>query len=577
MVSFAASGLLPLLVLPLAAAAAAVLRHRLRCQQQRRLASPGVWDRLMGGAPATGLVRLLLWSAAAALVVVAAARPQWGELVGEESVRTRDLVVAVDVSDSMLCPDVRPSRLGRSLEVIKRLLPRLEGNRVGVVLFAGDAYPLVPLTTDLSAVGTFLDTVGPGAVSLPGSNLEHAVATSLRVLPAEGDGRVVLLLSDGENLQGDMSGAASALAKAGVGVLAAVVGTNTGGPIPMADEQGRVHYKRDRDGQPVVTRAQRQGMAGLVQAAGGELLELGAKDAVLQVEAAVERLRTREVEQKRRGQRVERFPLFLAAAALLLAAGFAASPWRRVATALLLTLLAGGSLAAQTVGTPSPPPAAAPPAAGPPGAAEGGGAEVLEARPAWWQRWLPGGSRRLARAGLARWREGKTQAAGEDFAAARSLDSGNRDRLYDLGTTLGALGQLEQAEPLLDEAHRRGAPDAAFNAGTAALEQQRAEAAVRWLRQALRTAPDDPEAKRNYELALRLLEQRQQQQQQQNQPQPRPSPQPTPTPSPGAGPPPTPTPDPNRALFAALEQAENEAREAMRTPTPQAVQVEKDW
>jgi Ca-activated chloride channel family protein len=151
-VSFAEPGRLALLALPAIAAALAVFRHRRRRLLQRRLASPGVWMRLLGGVPATGAARLILWSAAAAMIVLALARPQWGEQPNEESVRTRDLVVALDVSDSMRCEDVRPSRLARGIETLVRLLPQLEGNRLAVVVFSGEAYALLPLTTDLSAV-----------------------------------------------------------------------------------------------------------------------------------------------------------------------------------------------------------------------------------------------------------------------------------------------------------------------------------------------------------------------------------------------------------------------------------------
>ena len=153
MVSFGEPQMLGLLVVPAVTAAVVVARHLTRLRLQRNLASPAVWDRVMGGVPATGLVRMLLWCGAAAMIVLALTRPQWGELPGEESVRTRDLVLALDVSDSMLARDVPPSRMARSIEAAQRLLPLLEGNRVGVVVFAGEAYPLVPLTTDLDEIG----------------------------------------------------------------------------------------------------------------------------------------------------------------------------------------------------------------------------------------------------------------------------------------------------------------------------------------------------------------------------------------------------------------------------------------
>ena len=173
------------------------------------------------------------------------------------------------------------------------------------------------------------------------------------------------------------------------------------------------------------------------------------------------------------------------------------------------------------------------------------------------------------------------------FAGAAMLDPENPERLFDLGTALGAGGQLEIAEPILEQAHTGGVPQAAYNSGTASLQHQKAEAAVKWLREAVLQDPDDVDAKRNFELALKLLEEQQQEQEQEQQEQEQEQdenqdeekePQPTPTPAPGEAPPePTPTPADNEALFQALERAEAQAREAMQSPTPQPSQVEKDW
>jgi len=588
-VSFAEPGWLALLAAPAAAALLAYLRHRRRLEQQRRLASPGVWRRLLGGMPSTGWIRLLAWCGAAALMALAIARPQWGELPAEETIRTRDLVVALDVSDSMLCADLRPSRLARSVETLIRLLPELEGNRVAVVVFAGDAYALVPLTTDLAAVAVFLGGVQSGMVALPGSNLERAVDSSLDLLPEEGEGRVLLLFTDGENLQGDVADATAALHQAGVGMLGVVAGTEQGGPIPEIDEKGGVHYKRGADGQPVVTRAHPEVLEKIADAVDGEVVALGDPDVVGEIAAAVERLRTREVETTRSVRRVERFPLFLAAAAVLLLLAFAVSPWRRAATVvLILGLVAPTALAQQGVA----PAGSASSVRGPPANTE----VVDDALPQapWWQRLIPGGSRRLARSGVGRWRSADFEGAVTAFAGAKDLDPERPERLYDLGTALAASGNLEPAAPLLEAANEGGVRGAAYNSGTAALEGMQAEAALSWLRRAMLEDPDDVAAKHNYELALRLREEQQQQQQQQDQDQDQDQENdqenqeqqpednqgestPTPTPSASQGAAPTPTPDPNQPLYSALERAEADAREAMRSPTPRTGKVEKDW
>ncbi len=597
MVTFAEPSRLALLALPAAAVLLALYRHRRRRAQQRRLASPGVWVRLLGGVPATGLARLLLWCGAAALIVLALARPQWGEQPHEESVRTRDLVVALDVSASMRCEDVRPSRLTRSIETIQRLLPQLEGNRLAVVVFAGDAYPLLPLTTDLSAVGVFLEGVEAGMVAQPGSNLERAVNASLELLPDEGEGRVLMLFTDGENLQGDVTTATTTLKDAGVGLVGLVAGTERGGPIPEPGPDGGVHYKRDTGGQPVVTRAHPEVLAAIADELDGEVVSLSDTDVVQKVAAAIQKVRTREVTETRTVRLIERFPVFLAAAAALLFFGFALSPWRRLAAAVLvLAMMIPAAGFAQSAA----PASGAPRVQAPPPSDAAAPAPLPTA--SWWQRLVPGGVRRLARSGIAHWSVGDLDGATDAFAGAADLEPDAPDRMYDLGTALAATGQYETAQPLLEGAAEGGARDAAFNSGTAALEQAQAEAALEWLKRAMIENPDDVEAKHNYELALKMLEQQQNQQQQDQQQdqqdqqeqdeqedeenqqeqeqQQDQEQQPTPTPSPGqegTAPAPTPTPNPNQPLFAALDRAEADARDAMRSPTPQAGKVEKDW
>jgi Ca-activated chloride channel family protein len=319
----------------------------------------------------------------------------------------------------------------------------------------------------------------------------------------------------------------------------------------------------------------------------GEVVPLSDPDVVSEIAAAVERLRTREVEATRSVRRIERFPLFLVGAAVLLMVGFAVSPWRRVATAaLVLGLIVPTALAQQGAS----PAGSAPSVRGPPATTEAVDGALPEAP--WWQRLIPGGSRRLARRGVGRWRAADVEGATTAFAGAAELDPEQPKRLYDLGTALAASGNLETAFPMLEAANEGGVRGAAYNSGTAALGGMQAEAALSWLRSAMLEDPDDVEAKHNYELALRLREEEQQQQQQQDQQQEQEQEQdqenqeqqenddrgePTPTPSAGQGAAPTPTPDPNQPLYAALERAEAEAREAMRSPTPRAGKVEKDW
>ncbi len=593
MVIFAQPERLWLLLAVAGISALVLMRHRRRLERQRALASPAVWDRLVGGAPATGVWRMVLWCGAAALIVLALARPQWGTMPDQVSIRTRDLVLALDVSDSMQCPDVRPNRLGQALEIIRRALPGLGGNRIGVVVFSGEAYSLIPLTTDLEAVASFLDGVRPGMVGKPGSNLEAAVGAAVRLLPSEGEGRVVVLFSDGENLQGNVESAASVLKEAGVGLVGVVVGTKRGGPIPTLDASGAMHYKKTKEGQPVVTRAETDTFEKMAKTVGGEVLMADGAQPEKELITLVEGLRTREVLTEQKPRRIERFTVFLIGAAVMLLASFLLSPWRKRAVVTLMVLILGTGFAnAQQAppGSINPHPAAQGESAGP----------AQEPAPvAWWQRWIPGGSRRLARAGLGQWEAGNPEGAVERFGGAAQLDPENPERIYDLGTALAAAGAVEPAISLLTQAEEGGVTGSSYNAGTAALTGEQAEMAVEFLRRALLADGDNPEVKRNFELALKL-QQEQQEKEQENQDQndekkddeqkeddqkdPKDQEQenqqqPTPTPDPSGqqGPQPTPTPDPNGGLFDALDRAEEDAREAMQTPVPQSGTVEKDW
>jgi len=614
MVSFAHSSWLLALPVPVVLAVGVFFRHRWRLARQRSLASPSVWNRLMGGAPSTGLARLLLWVLAAVSIILALARPQWGDRESQVSIRTRDLVFALDLSRSMQCPDVIPDRLHRALAIIRHSLPGLDGNRVGIVIFAGEAYPLVPLTTDLEAVASFLDGVEPEMVNTPGSNIEAAAAAAVKLLPEEGEGRVLVLFSDGENLQGDPDAAGRMLRDSGVGFIGIVVGTEEGGPIPMIDAGGAVHYKKDRQGRTVVTRADPTTLEDLADALNGAVVRADSGETEKELIADVEALRTREMEKKHRPEKIERFPVFLGLAVFFLSLSFLLSPWRKTAIAGVVLLVCFSSVsAAQGVSAPGAAPAAgspapmcgAPPPEEPP--------PPPPPKPSWWQRWIPGGSRRLARSGVRHWEKGEAEKAAEDFGAALVLDPENRQLLYDYGTALAESGYPGAASEILEKAG--DVVGAEYNAGTAALKGKKAQAAVEHLRNALLADPADPDVKRNYELALRLLQQQQQQDQkkkdqdqkdkdkkdqdekdtkkqeeekkkkeeekkkQQEEQQKRGvSPTPTPAPAAGAQPAPTPTPDPRAGLYSAIQQSENHARKAMRTPTPaQSRTVEKDW
>jgi Ca-activated chloride channel family protein len=217
---------------------------------------------------------LLLYIGLAALVV-AAARPQWGTRLETVERRGSDVMIVLDTSLSMAAEDLAPRRLDLARHEIDQLLQRLEGNRIGLVTFAGQASAACPLTVDDAAVRLFLEAQDVRSSAVPGTALADALRVALRALgdPPPDSAlrtRAIVLFSDGEDHEGGVDEVLAELQRAGVAVHAVGCGTTRGGPIPLADERGgEAGYKTDREGRVVTTRLDEAVLERLAQETGG--------------------------------------------------------------------------------------------------------------------------------------------------------------------------------------------------------------------------------------------------------------------------------------------------------------------
>ena len=205
-------------------------------------------------------------------LVLALARPQWGERT-EEVVRTGvDVFIALDTSLSMDATDIAPSRLEKARHIAASLIDRLQGNRVGLIVFAGSAFVQCPLTLDDGAARIFLDSVSTGAVAETGTNLASAIDAARRgFVSKESKYKVVVLLTDGEQHEGDPMEVAEQARQEGVVIHTIGVGTAAGDPIPIRDARGEItDYKRDEAGQPVLSRLDEDSLSRIALATGGE-------------------------------------------------------------------------------------------------------------------------------------------------------------------------------------------------------------------------------------------------------------------------------------------------------------------
>jgi Ca-activated chloride channel family protein len=280
--------------------------------------------------PGTGrwTIRVTLLLLGTAFLAVALARPQWGKKIEEVRRRGVDVIIGMDVSNSMLAEDVKPSRLARAREEVASLVDSLEGDRVGLVAFAGQAYVACPLTLDYAAAKIFLDVLDPGLVPVQGTSLAEVIRRSGEAFGSkEKRYKVLVLITDGENTdrQQDSLAAARQAANEGVVIYTLGVGTGAGSPIPLRKPDGAVTgYKQDRKGRIVTSRLDPVRLAEIAEATGGRYLPLTPEGReIREIQDRIAKMEQREVGARFITTFEERYqiPLALALGALILEAG----------------------------------------------------------------------------------------------------------------------------------------------------------------------------------------------------------------------------------------------------------------
>lgn len=263
-----------------------------------------------------------LMLAALLLILIALADPQVGTRMEEVKREGIDLVIAVDVSNSMLAKDIAPSRLEKAKHEVRTLLDMLEGDRVALVAFAGKAVVECPLTLDYGATEIFLDVMDPDLISQPGTSLGAAIQTSLKAFGEESRaGRAILLITDGEDHEAQVDAAVKAAKEKGIIIHAVGIGSPQGTPIPVGDQGG--DFKKDRQGNVVVTQLDEATLQQIASETGGVYQRCSAgEDELKEVFAAISGLEKGELGMKKFTQYEHRYQLFLFLALLLLVLEF---------------------------------------------------------------------------------------------------------------------------------------------------------------------------------------------------------------------------------------------------------------
>ena len=246
-----------------------------RKRRVKALGDPELVQALMPSrSAAKGWVRICLFCLAFLFFVLALARPRTGAKLSEHKTRGAEIIVALDVSNSMLAQDYSPNRLERAKLSISRLTERLQDDRIGLVIFAGTSFVQLPVTTDYVSAKMFLGSIDTQSIPVQGTAIGDAIRLCIKSFSAQSEkSRVIVVISDGENHEDDPVAAAAQAAELGIKVYTIGVGSPEGQPIPV--EGGLL---RDKEGNIVVTKLDEETLRKVAQAGGGAYIHAGGEE-----------------------------------------------------------------------------------------------------------------------------------------------------------------------------------------------------------------------------------------------------------------------------------------------------------
>ena len=433
-------------------------------------------------------VKFYLLLAALSLLIVMVARPQFGTKISHEKRTGIETIIAMDVSNSMLAEDVAPSRLDRSKMMVENLVDHFTNDKIGLIVFAGDAFIQLPITSDYVSAKMFLSSISPDMIATQGTDIAAAInMASNSFTQQQGVGKAIIIITDGEDHEGGALEAAKEAKAKGMRVYVLGVGSPNGAPIPTGDGE----YMKDNTGQTVMTGLNEQMCRELAQAGGGAYIHVeNNSNAQQQLDTELDKLAKKEIDATIYSDYDEQFQAVGIIVLLLLILEICIlevkNPiLRRISlfkrspkpAAILLLLMIGMAAQAQT-------------------------------------------DRQLVRRGNKQFRLGNSAEAEVLYRKAVEKNPRNAQANYNLGNALMlqrkdslSINQLQTAAKLENNPVRRA--QAYHNIGVICQQRQMFGEAIEAYKESLRNNPTDNETR--YNLALCKRQQKQQQQNQQNQ------------------------------------------------------------
>ena len=255
--------------------------------------------------------------------VIMLARPQFGSKIEDVKKQGVEVIIALDVSNSMLAEDIQPDRLTRAKQAISRLVDDLDNDKIGLIVFAGDAYIQIPITTDYISAKMFLSAINPNMVPKQGTAIGAAINLAEKSFsPGEGKSKAIIIITDGENHEDDPVKDAEEAAKAGIVIHTVGIGSTDGVPIPFTIN-GKKDYLKDVDGNTVVTKLDEEILKKIALSTNGNYVRANNSNIGLdEIFAQIKKMKKQDLESKMFTEYNDQFQIFAAIALFLLITDF---------------------------------------------------------------------------------------------------------------------------------------------------------------------------------------------------------------------------------------------------------------
>jgi len=252
-------------------------------------------------------------------LVMALVDPQSGSKLEKVQRKGIDLMIALDVSNSMLAQDITPNRLERAKQAISKLIDDLEGDRIGIVIFAGKAFTQLPITTDYAAAKLFLATISTNSIQVQGTNIGEAIEFSVNSFGQSKANKAIIIITDGEDHEGDVMEQAEAAGKKGITVYTIGMGLPDGAPIPIYNGNVQTGFKKDREGNVIVSRLDESLLQQIAAAGKGIYVRANNSDVGLQkVLDDISKIQKSEIDNRQFSDYEDLFQYFIALSLIFL-------------------------------------------------------------------------------------------------------------------------------------------------------------------------------------------------------------------------------------------------------------------